>query len=589
MHHFKFFFITLFLGAIFLVLPVYAAGPEVKIRDADGFSAKFVSQSAIDPIVMEAGSVKTVVIKFKNTGTATWNGGSAKYISAYTMEPRERASVFRGDDWVSSKQTDKINGVVKPGSTGELIINLQAPAKAGEYTEKFYLAAENYSWVNGGYFFLKIKVTPAKVVVSEKKPETVEVVGKERGVNLTGLNAKKFTVEGGADISLITIWRNAGKDAWNDVKLVNASSGDIISQNNNKIAVGDGVRFDSVIKAPAKKGQYQMQYRLKVDGEDTGDKQSVLVVDIEVISDALATNNQVATPIPMLAEEPKIRVGIWKPTDSVQLSSADDCNVFDGATLMGVMPKGTTGVLSYADGKYRFWQGSLNFETTNYIRIEPINDWRAVFTLYNYDHKVSWKGPMNFNKYRGAIEYRMSEKGTMYVINEVLFEDYIAGISETSSGAPLEFIKANLVAARSYAYYIKENTDKHDSRYFDVVGTTGDQLYLGYQSEVLMPRVVQAQQETRGMMVIYDGKIVITPYFGNSNGWTRSYVSAWGGSPRSWLVPVLASYDKGRARLGHGVGMSQRDCALRAEKEGLDYISLVKYYYTGVEVEKIYN
>jgi peptidoglycan hydrolase-like amidase len=35
--------------------------------------------------------------------------------------------------------------------------------------------------------------------------------------------------------------------------------------------------------------------------------------------------------------------------------------------------------------------------------------------------------------------------------------------------------------------------------------------------------------------------------------------------------------------------MSQRDCAIRAEKEGLDYILLLKYYYTGVEVERIYN
>ena len=27
-----------------------------------------------------------------------------------------------------------------------------------------------------------------------------------------------------------------------------------------------------------------------------------------------------------------------------------------------------------------------------------------------------------------------------------------------------------------------------------------------------MPRVVQAAQETRGMMVTYEGKIVLTPY-----------------------------------------------------------------------------
>ena len=35
--------------------------------------------------------------------------------------------------------------------------------------------------------------------------------------------------------------------------------------------------------------------------------------------------------------------------------------------------------------------------------------------------------------------------------------------------------------------------------------------------------------------------------------------------------------------------MSQRDAALRAEKEGLTWQELLKYYYTGIEIEKIYN
>lgn len=451
----------------------------VKVRD-DAYSAKFVSQSETDPIVMAAGSEKTVKIKFKNTGAISWNGGSGRYISAYTMEPRERVSIFRGSGWASAKQTGKMAGIVKPGGVGELAINLKAPEEAGDYTEKFYLAAENYSWVKGGYFYLEIKVEPtlsvAAVIPDEAATTTLS----------------------------------------------------------------------------------------------------------EVVS---------STPfIPRLSEEPKIRVGVWKPQSVVQfVSFEDDYKIFDGEKEAGVLPKKYITILNYVDGIYSFNGAGINFTTNNFIRLEPVTSWRSVFLLYNYEHLVSWKGPMNFNKYRGALEYRLSEKGTIYAINDVLFEDYIAGISETSSGAPLEFIKANLVAARSYAYHTKEDTNKHNSRYFDVVSTTGDQLYLGVVSEELMPRVVEAASSTRGMMVTYDDKIVTAPYFGNSNGWTKSYTSVWGGAKKPWLVPVKANYDAGRARLGHGVGMSQRDCSIRAKKQGLDYVALLKYYYTGVEVERIYN
>ena len=163
----------------------------------------------------------------------------------------------------------------------------------------------------------------------------------------------------------------------------------------------------------------------------------------------------------------------------------------------------------------------------------------------------------------------------------------------------MEYMKSQAVLERTYAYYIKESTDKHADRYFDVVASTGDQLYLGYESEKLMPRFVEAVRATRGFMVVYDvdqnpstaREIVITPYFGNSDGNTRSWQEVWGGkNDKPWLVSVPAIYDKRdrKSMYGHGVGMSQRDAMIKADEEKLDYMSLIKYYYTGVEVEQIY-
>lgn len=592
------------LAAVFLLSDrVSAAEPEVIVKDAS-YSAQFISQSESDPVTIIAGGEKTIKIKFKNTGTVSWSGSSNKYISAYTMEPRERSSVFRGSDWTSAKQSGKISGTVKPGEVGELVINLRAPDKAGEYLEKFYLAAENYSWVKGGYFYLKIKVEPKTAVVVSQPT----VINSAYKVNRFGLIPKEVKVAGGEKVLVAVLLQNNGAKTWPNFSITDSSVGSgvkstfydetWVSNNavfikNDPVPPDESMRVEFFMRAPAKKGNYIAQLALLVDSQVVAGEGAKISIPFEVLSDDLDAETEslpeTAVFVPRLSGEPKIRVGVWKPSGVAQfVSFEDDYKIFDGDKEIGVLGKKYIAILNYADGVYSFNGGGIIFTTNNFIRLEPMTSWRSVFSLYNYEHFVSWKGPSNFNKYRGALEYRLSEKGTIYAINEVLFEDYIAGIAETSAGAPLEFIKANLVAARSYAYYVKEHTDKHASRYFDVVSTTGDQLYLGVVSEELMPRVVQAAQETRGMMATYGGNIVLTPYFGNSNGWTKSYVSVWGGSSKPWLVPVKANYDAGRTRLGHGVGMSQRDCALRAEKEGLDYISLIKFYYTGVVVEKIF-
>lgn len=593
----KQFLLVTTVGLLSFVLPTQAAIPDVKVKD-EAYSARFVSQSIADPIAIEAGSVKIVTIKFKNTGTATWNSAGSKFISAYTMEPRDRKSAFMDDGWLSGKQTGKIVGTVKPGGTGELKINLQAPLKPGVYEEKFYLAAENYTWVKGGYFFLKITVKPAnKKIIIPTVSTTPEVIapiatGTEYGVNLIGIGSNKFTVSGGSNVSLLTVWRNSSDNAWNSYELVLVSSTSTIKQiikEEKVIAPGDVINLNPIIQAPSKKGQYKMFLRFKVNGRETGDAQSVITLNFDVISDAPVVNTTDTPFVPRLPEEPRIRVGIWKPTSVVQfVSYDDDYNIYDGLSLVGVLPKGNLARMNFSENLYHFAGDGVKLDSINYPRLVPANNPHAIFAVYNYDHYVTWKASVNFNQYRGAMEYRQAENGTLYVINEVLFEDYVAGIAENSAGAPIEYIKANLVAARTYAY-VHLGSTKHDSHYFDVLSTTADQLYLGYKSEVIMPRVAQAAVDTRGMMVTYQGKVVTTPYFGNSNGWTKSYASVWGGAEKPWLVPVQATYDAGRAKLGHGVGMSQRDCALRAEKEGLDYVSLLKYYYTGVEVEKIYN
>jgi len=618
------FFLSLFTAvSLFGVhaTPVAAADPDLTIRD-EGYAARYVSQSELDPIAIEAGATKLVKIKFKNTGTKSWVNDGKNFISAYTMEPRDRDSVFFGTGWNSPKQIGRMAGTVKPGEVGELGVFLHAPEKVGEYKEEFHLAAENWSWVENGYFYLDIKVVPKTVDdIKDNAHDSVETHGnasvpEDSSASTTyeakriGLSKKSVDAVGGDQISVVAIYQNTGANAWGGYQLAAGAAtslasagtsfadhswanGSVILAANDTVEASGIVRETFTFRAPKTKGDYTFTAGLQVDGQHLDS------FDINVHVTENAPLNYVAPSFgdsadvvdvetPRLSEEPRIRVGISTDDQTLQfVSYEDDYRVLNNGKEMGVLSQKKIAIIKYAGGVYSFDGGDVDFNTNGVIRLEPANDPHAVFTLMDVSRPMSWVGPGDFNKYRGALEYRKGEKDeVLYAVNDLFLEDYVKGISETGRSDQFEFVKANLTAARTYAYLSKGKYP-----FFDVLASTYDQLYLGYNVEVYNPQVAEASAASRGRMVTYNGEVVTTPYFGNSSGYTKSWKSVWGGTEKPWLVQVKATYDlrDGKFQYGHGVGMSQRDANIRAKEEGLDYKELLKYYYTGVEVSLMYE
>ena len=596
--------------SVFFASTAQAADPKPTIRD-EAYAAKFVSQTVKDPVTIEAGKTKEVAITFKNVGSATWNGNSSQYISAYTMEPRYRVSPF-----LSGKQTAKISGVVKPGGTGVLTIQLKAPEKTGEYVERFYLASENNTWVKGSYFFLKINVVPATVV-----KEAVETVVEEAPevqtaflARVMGQNKKEVSVKGGEQVKLVLIYRNKGAESWKKLGLrvgsptALALSGkritfadptwqaDTLVKNINKEIVAEGIVRETIyFRAPQKKGEYEAKFFLAADDVAVAGSEAVVNVHVtenaplNYVAPTFGTDDIPVKPTSYrLTSEPRLRVGLVGEGNKAQvISYEDDYLVYDGPREMGILPKRKIGKLSEQGGIFRFIGGELDFKSTEFIRLEPKSNEHAIFEISQglEDRSIAWVGPSKFVRYHGAVEYR---KGVidkkLYLVNHVLLEDYVAGISETGHNVAFEAVKANLVAARTYAY-----VSKGKYPFFDVLGSTYDQLYLGADVGKYLGNVPKAAQATRGQVVTYKHEVVITPYFGNSSGTTRAWHSVWGGKAKAWLVPVAAKYDAGRRRFGHGVGMSQRDAGLRAKKDGWTSEQLLTHYYSGTEVEALYR
>ncbi|MEK7131662.1 MAG: SpoIID/LytB domain-containing protein [Patescibacteria group bacterium] len=285
-----------------------------------------------------------------------------------------------------------------------------------------------------------------------------------------------------------------------------------------------------------------------------------------------------------LIPEPTIRVGLYKTNEPIKFVSDFSYEVWSGDSSRAVIAAGVTTTLSYKNGIYTLKSDNLEFGLSDYLRLIP-QDQSNFFTLANYNRPVKGRGKINFNVYRGALEYRYSPKSKQtYIINELFLDSYVAGVAETHDSAPIEYIKALMVAARSYAYSHISKNSPTEKRMFDVYPTTVDQIYLGYNSELFMSRVAKAAADTAGEMVTYSGNPVPTPYFSHSNGHTKN----WKTKDRPWLKSVPAIYDKGKKMYGHGMGMSNNDAIKRALKDGWIYSQILQYYYTSTTVEKVY-
>ena len=142
--------------------------------------------------------------------------------------------------------------------------------------------------------------------------------------------------------------------------------------------------------------------------------------------------------------------------------------------------------------------------------------------------------------YRGAIEARPSSvPGKLNAINNVAIEDYVKGViaGESPSSWPLDALKAQAVAARSYGISTKVGGDG-----FDQYDDTRSQVYGGVGAETA--RTNQAAEASVGEVVLYNGKVAQTFFMSTSGGHTENNENSFlGGTPEPYLRGVVDPYD----------------------------------------------
>ncbi|MBI4142671.1 SpoIID/LytB domain-containing protein, partial [Candidatus Uhrbacteria bacterium] len=300
--------------------------------------------------------------------------------------------------------------------------------------------------------------------------------------------------------------------------------------------------------------------------------------------------------LPRYTTEPIMRVGLvyheptnaaWDPhrvrsTVPLRVTTADGHEVV-------TVPANTTASMDYRprDGTYHLQVGTDWYTVAQPIRFTPTTP--ALVELMSYTKQLQWESKNIDNHFKGILEVRyVPSTERLWAINELPLEDYLRGLVETSDDAPPEFHKAQIVAARTFALYHIARGGKYPLGQFVLTGTASDQVYRGEEAGLRRPNLVRAVEETRGIVATYDGDVVVTPYYAQSDGRTRTWEQVWGGKPKAWLTSAADPVCEGKRKIGHGVGMPQR-CAMELARQGWTFQAILKNYYQGIALEKVYE
>lgn len=601
-----------------------------------------VTISGRGQLAMNPGDTKSVSVGFQNIGTATWMNAGAGFISVYTYDPKYRVSAFADSSWYGSDQPAKMTETnIAPSGVGHITFALHAPSKPGTYTETFQLASEDAAWIPGGKFSLTIVVggtassvsTPAPAApptptITPAPAAVVPPAVTNPGTSLTSSDgyaalvllksAKTISAKGGDTISFTAGIKNTGTKSWTQRSIrlpgVSMASGasdflspswltstTLVAKTDTAVAPGSLDFLTFSFKAPSKVGKYTASFVLAADGVAVPGGQ--IDIPMDVTSDAPQVKNApVIHPLPnastnpsvaeaQLIDQPTMRVGVMTVDDEtdneVKITCDTDFNLKDGdGHLLAEMTKGQVVEAFYKNSRYYFDRNKGLEKTNSFIRFEPAST-DAICTVTNFDRRVTRHAAYADNTFRDVLEiHHNTTDNKTWLINELPIEMYLRGLGETSNDSALDFQKALITAARTYALYHWERGTKHAAEYF-TVDAYADQVYDGYGQEQRTPNLTRAVTETTGVVVTYDGATAITPYFSRSDGRTRSWSEVWAGDV-AWLKSVPAPCDKGKTLWGHGVGMSASQ-ALCMANDGQNWQSILKYFYTGIDLTKRWN
>ena len=158
------------------------------------------------------------------------------------------------------------------------------------------------------------------------------------------------------------------------------------------------------------------------------------------------------------------------------------------------------------------------FSTPGAMVIEPVKKTQLTFQKNTYTGKF----------------YILVSGNTLQVVEYTDLENYLLGVLpyEMSYSWPLEALKAQAVAARTYTQMQLKNSQKNK---FDLYNDVRSQMYKG--SGKVYDSVRKAVESTRGQVLTYQKELFNTYYHANCGGGTDD-AKIWTGSTKETIKPL---------------------------------------------------
>lgn len=217
-----------------------------------------------------------------------------------------------------------------------------------------------------------------------------------------------------------------------------------------------------------------------------------------------------------------IRVALVKHTNQVRLTSSQPIAIYDlaqGSKIATVQLKKQDELTHHA--------GLFNIQGRHYV-------YDALRLVARPGEEIQ----VNGKNYRGQITLIKSKKKGMHVINILPLDDYLQGVvpNEVQANWPMEALKAQAVAARTFALY---KMSGRRQQAYDLDASVYSQVYRGLSSEQASTN--QAVQATKGQVAMYRGKLIAAFYHSNCGGHTANSRHVWG-SAIAYLQGVSCRY-----------------------------------------------
>jgi SpoIID/LytB domain protein len=145
---------------------------------------------------------------------------------------------------------------------------------------------------------------------------------------------------------------------------------------------------------------------------------------------------------------------------------------------------------------------------------------------------------------RGYLEFNLYGCGDgacqMRLILPLEPQGYLYGLAEVPSSWPQAALRAQAVAARTYAFSKAESSQHRKPCNCALYDSSLDQVYSGWNKEngVDGDLWVDAVDDTDKKVVVYQGNVIQAFYASSSGGYTENNENVWGGAPIPWLRGV---------------------------------------------------